>query len=63
MQLNPLIITTKSAITAAAAALLIALSSAFELATPARPSYIRLDDVSQQYPVTLMDVSFYILLY
>ena len=38
---------------AAAAALLILLSSAFEAAIPSRRSYIHIDNVSQQYPLKL----------
>ncbi|KAK1745678.1 ABC transporter [Skeletonema marinoi] len=41
------------------AALVLALSSsAFELAVPARPSYVHIDKVSQQYPVTLFNKLF-----
>ena len=41
----------------AAAAALLALSSAFEPVIPAKRSYVHIDNVCQQYPVTLMDVS------
>ena len=39
------------------AALVFASSNAFELAIPARPSLVHIENVAQQYPLTLMNVS------